>query len=74
MATEADWRIVPGDLGDPRIIDLLQTHVAAAMADMPRESCHALDVAGLQAPEISFWLIWLSSATMIDKGWLSAKL
>jgi putative acetyltransferase len=58
MATELSWRIVPGGLGDPRVIGLLQTHVAAAMADMPSESCHALDVAGLQRPEISFWAIW----------------
>jgi putative acetyltransferase len=67
MATELSWRIVPGDLDDPRVIDLLQTHVAAAMADMPRESCHALDVAGLQRPEISFWAIW-DDADLIGVG------
>lgn len=58
MPTDPGWRIVPGDLDDARIIDLLRTHVAAATADMPRESCHALDVAGLQRPEICFWAIW----------------
>ncbi|WP_116090152.1 GNAT family N-acetyltransferase [Sphingomonas crusticola] len=58
MATDAGWRIVPGDLADPHIIALLQTHVATATADMPRESCHALDVGGLQKPELTFWAVW----------------
>ena len=51
-------RIVPGDLADPRIIDLLNLHVSSALAESPRKSCHAFDVSGLQRPEISFWAIW----------------
>lgn len=58
MAIEERWRIVDGDLTDPRLLELLATHVATATADMPRESCHALDVAGLQQPHIRLWALW----------------
>lgn len=51
-------RIIPADLTDPRLIALLEIHVASATADMPRESCHALDVAALQRPEIGIWAMW----------------
>jgi len=50
--------IVPGDLSDPRIIALLELHVARALATGPPESCHAFDVAGLQVPEVTFWAGW----------------
>ena len=51
-------RIVPGDLGDPRVIDLLQIHLKRARAETAPGSAHALDLAGLQSPDISFWTIW----------------
>ena len=67
MATDASWQVVAGDLDDPRVRNLLQTHVVAALADMPCESCHALDVAGLKRPNISFWAIW-DSAELLGLG------
>jgi putative acetyltransferase len=65
--------IVPGDLTDPRIIDLLNYHVTTALGQGPRESCHAFDVAGLQRPEISFWAAWagdelLGVGALMDLG------
>jgi putative acetyltransferase len=57
-------RIVPGDLTDPRIVDLLETHVTTALAQSPRESCHAFDVSGLQRPEVSFWAAWQGDALL----------
>ena len=51
-------RIIPGDLSDPRIIDLLAVHLHRARAETAAGSAHALDVSGLQAPGISFWTIW----------------
>ena len=39
-------RIVPGDLGDPRVIDLLQIHLKRARAETAPGSAHALDLAG----------------------------
>jgi putative acetyltransferase len=51
-------RIVPADFTDPRVIDLLQTHVTRARAETARGSAHALDLTGLQTPDISVWTIW----------------
>ncbi len=51
-------RIIDGDLDDPRVIDLLRTHVTTARAQTAPGSAHALDVSGLKAPEISFWTAW----------------
>ena len=55
-------RIIDGDLGDPRVIELLRTHLHNARAQTAPGSDHALDVAGLQAPDISFWTIWRDDA------------
>jgi len=51
-------RIIPGDLRDPRVIELLHTHVTSARAQTARGSAHALDISGLQTPDISFWAAW----------------
>jgi putative acetyltransferase len=72
MATEA-LVVVPGDLTDPRIVALLEYHVTTALAQSPRESCHAFDVSGLQQPEVSFWAIWdgdivLGVGALMDLG------
>ncbi|WP_157217610.1 GNAT family N-acetyltransferase [Flavisphingomonas formosensis] len=50
--------ILPGDFGDPRIIALLSTHLARARAQTAAGSAHALDLSGLQAPDIRFWALW----------------
>ncbi|HTV85435.1 MAG TPA: GNAT family N-acetyltransferase [Dyella sp.] len=57
-------RILPGDLTDPRIIALLNTHVTTARAATARGSAHALDVNALQAPDISFWASWDGEALL----------
>ena len=51
-------RIVQGDFSDPRVVELLNTHVTTARAATGRGSAHALDLAGLQSPDIGFWTIW----------------
>ncbi|HUI94659.1 MAG TPA: GNAT family N-acetyltransferase [Xanthobacteraceae bacterium] len=51
-------RIIPGDLADPRVINLLRIHLAIARTHTAPGSVHALDLAGLQAPDIAFWTIW----------------
>jgi putative acetyltransferase len=51
-------RIVLGDFGDPRVVDLLQFHLTTARAQSPPCSAHALDLAELQSPDIGFWAIW----------------
>jgi putative acetyltransferase len=51
-------RIIRGDLTDPRVVELLQIHLTTARAHTAPGSAHALDVSGLQSPDISFWTIW----------------
>lgn len=51
-------RIVPGDFSDPRVVDLLHIHQTSAKAETAPGSAHALDLTGLQSPDISFWTIW----------------
>ncbi|MBO0758877.1 MAG: GNAT family N-acetyltransferase [Bradyrhizobiaceae bacterium] len=51
-------QITPGDLGDARVINLLQYHFSTARAHTPPGSAHALDLKGLQSPGITFWTVW----------------
>lgn len=51
-------RIVEGDLCDSRVVGLLHTHLTSARAETTPGSAHALDLTGLQSPDISFWTIW----------------
>lgn len=51
-------RIVVDDLTGPEVIGLLEAHVAEMLANSPEESMHALDVAALQKPDITFWSAW----------------
>lgn len=50
--------IVEGGLDDPRVVALLDLHVARARAETARDSAHALDLSGLRAPEVTFWSAW----------------
>jgi putative acetyltransferase len=51
-------RIIQGDFSDPRVIALLNIHLTNARAETAPGSAHALDLTGLQSPDISFWTIW----------------
>lgn len=51
-------RIAPGDLSDSRVIDLLNIHLSCTRAQTALGSAHALDLAGLQSPDVSSWTIW----------------
>ncbi|MFA0085555.1 GNAT family N-acetyltransferase [Vibrio sp. 10N.261.51.F12] len=52
-------RIIEDDLQGPQIQVLLQEHLDEMHATSPAESVHALDVTGLQRPEITFWSAWI---------------
>jgi putative acetyltransferase len=54
--------IIEGGLDDPRVVAMLHTHVTRARAETARGSAHALDLAGLRAPEITFWSVWEGDA------------
>ncbi|GAB2449893.1 GNAT family N-acetyltransferase [Nocardia tengchongensis] len=51
-------RIEVDDLTGPEVIGLLEAHVAEMLANSPEDSMHALDVAALRKPEITFWSAW----------------
>ena len=57
-------RIIQGDLSDPRVTGLLHTHLTNARAQTAPGSAHALDISGLQSPDISFWTIWNDEALL----------
>ncbi|MFE3104580.1 GNAT family N-acetyltransferase [Nocardia tengchongensis] len=51
-------RIDVDDLTGPEVIGLLEAHVTEMLANSPEDSMHALDVAALRKPEITFWSAW----------------
>jgi putative acetyltransferase len=63
----AMMRIVEGDLRDPRVVDLLHTHLTSARAETAPGSAQALDLTGMQSPDISFWTIW-DDETLLGVG------
>jgi putative acetyltransferase len=66
-------KITLGDLTDPRVVDLLQRHLTSAQAHTAPGSAHALDIGGLQAPDVTFWTAW-DGDTLIAVGalkWLA---
>ena len=48
-------KITQGGLDDPDVLALLGEHLQGMADQSPPESIHALDVAGLKAPDITFW-------------------
>ena len=46
------------DLQNETVISLLREHLATMATESPEESCHALDLDGLRAPEVTFWSVW----------------
>jgi putative acetyltransferase len=51
-------RIETDDLSRPAVLDLLREHLDDMRAISPRDSVHALDVSGLQSPDVTFWTLW----------------
>ena len=60
-------QIRTGDTFDPRVVALLDHHVTAARAQTAPGSAHALDLAGLRAPDIAFWTGWVGD-TLVATG------
>lgn len=51
-------RLKIDDLQGAEIAQLLEEHIQDMRSVSPPESKHALDLAGLRKPEITFWTIW----------------
>jgi putative acetyltransferase len=47
-----------GGLDVPDVIRLLEEHLQSMTLHSPPESIHALDLAGLKRPEMTFWSVW----------------
>jgi putative acetyltransferase len=60
-------RIIQGDFNDPRVVDLLHLHLTRARAETAPGSAHALDLTGLQSPDIGLWTIW-DDETLLGVG------
>jgi putative acetyltransferase len=60
-------QIRTGDTYDPLVIELLDHHYTTARAQTASGSAHALDLAGLRAPEIAFWTGW-DGETLVAVG------
>ena len=50
--------IIRDDLSSPEIVGLLVEHLDEMRLYSPPESIHALDLAALRKPEVTFWSIW----------------
>jgi len=60
-------QIIPGDLTDPRVVDLLHYHLTNSRANTAPGSAHALDLKALQSPDINFWTAW-DGETLVAMG------
>jgi putative acetyltransferase len=49
------------DLSGPEIRALLEEHLRSMYAITPPESVHALDIAELRQPDVTFWSAWSGS-------------
>ena len=67
-------RIVEDDLTGAAIAALLEEHLADMVVTTPDpESRHALDLAGLRVPEITFWSVWdgeelVGAPALVEQG------
>jgi len=57
-------RIEPDDLLRPEVRALLREHLTNMHELSPPESVHALDISGLQSPDVAFWTVWEGSLLM----------
>jgi putative acetyltransferase len=57
-------QIKQGHLSDQRVVDLLRVHLVKARMETAPGSAHALDLTGLQSPDVTFWTIWDGEALL----------
>jgi putative acetyltransferase len=67
----ADVKIIVDDLTGPEIAAFLQAHVDEMIAVTPPQSKHALDLAGLRVPEVTFWSV-MDGDTLVGCGAVKA--
>jgi putative acetyltransferase len=57
-------KILVDDLTRPEVAALLEEHLEEMRAVSPPESKHALDLEGLQHPDVTFWTVWDGGALL----------
>lgn len=57
-------RIELDDLARPEVRALLGEHLSNMHELSPPESVHALDISGLQSPDVTFWTVWEGSVLL----------
>ncbi|HPF24670.1 MAG TPA: GNAT family N-acetyltransferase [Hyphomonas sp.] len=50
--------VKPGDFADPQILDLLRLHLQGMAENSPPGHSFALDLSGLQRPDVTFLSVW----------------
>ena len=58
MELKVTMEIRVDELQDNEVIALLREHKADLAQHSPPESCHALDLDGLRAADVTFWSVW----------------
>lgn len=58
LPESVSMRIEVDDLSRPMVQQLLAEHLQHMHSLSPPESCHALDVDRLRAPDVTFWTAW----------------
>jgi putative acetyltransferase len=53
-----ELRIELDDLSRAEVRSLLREHLVSMHTLSPPESVHALDIEGLQSPDVTFWTVW----------------
>lgn len=66
MSRDAEHRlrITVDDLTGPEIAALLGAHLAEMHVHSPDDSSHALDIAALRDPAVTFWSVWDKTRTL----------
>lgn len=64
MTQPANIEFREGDVAHPQIVSLLETHLATMRTTSPPENVFALDLKGLQKPDVTFWSIWEAERAM----------
>ena len=54
-----------GDFDNPQVLALLRAHLAGMHENSPPDAVFALDLSGLQAPELSFYTGWHGPALVV---------
>ncbi len=59
--------IIEGNLENEQVLALLRTHLAGMHESSPPGSVYALDLSGLEVPEVSFYAAW-NKETLLGIG------